>query len=314
MASQSREEISHISRERRKSVFTEPYDPEEDPDPQNRVVYPKTAEQREKIKSAITETWLLKTLESDEIEEVIDAIYTLPVKKGDKIIEQGQPGENFYIIESGNYDVYVAAKENVTPSKKVSSYIGTGSFGEIALLCNLPRTATVVATSNGSLWAVDRQTFRRIVIRRAYEKREYHKELLNGCSLFKTLKDYEQFKILDAFDIKRYKVGDLILSQGDNPDGMYFIKEGVVKIIFKDGTTKKDYVLATLKKNDYFGEMALLNSKPRSASAVAQTSVTTAFLATDDFERLLGSCKEIMMRNVKVYEENMKKAVTKPGA
>ena len=48
---------------------------------------------------------------------------------------------------SGSYDIYVAGK-------RVGSYDDTGSFGELALMYNQPRAATIIATSPGSLWAM----------------------------------------------------------------------------------------------------------------------------------------------------------------
>ncbi len=65
------------------------------------------------------------------------------VKPGDGVIKQGDPGDYFYIIDHGKYDVL----KRVGPEeKKVFFYDGKGSFGELALMYNCPRAATVVVS------------------------------------------------------------------------------------------------------------------------------------------------------------------------
>ena len=57
-------------------------------------------------------------------------------------------------LSSGTYDIYVDIEGS---PKCVGSYDGQGSFGELALMYNMPRAATIVATSEGNLWAMVRR-------------------------------------------------------------------------------------------------------------------------------------------------------------
>jgi cAMP-dependent protein kinase regulator len=77
--------------------------------------------------------------------------------------------------------------EGEAEPKHVSSYDNAGSFGELALMYNMPRAATVQAESEGSLWAMDRQTFRRIVLKNAYLKRKIYMSLIESVPMLKTL-------------------------------------------------------------------------------------------------------------------------------
>ena len=68
-----------------------------------------------------------------------DIILSMVEKKtaaGDVIINEGEDGDNFYVIEKGTYDAF---KEN----KKIFSYDNKGAFGELALMYNCPRAATI---------------------------------------------------------------------------------------------------------------------------------------------------------------------------
>lgn len=67
------------------------------------------------------------------------------------------------------------------------TYENKGSFGELALLYNMPRAATIKAKSDGLLWAMDRQIFRRIVLKSAFKKRKMYEELIEVVPMLKTL-------------------------------------------------------------------------------------------------------------------------------
>lgn len=69
----------------------------------------------------------------------------------------------------------------------VHTYAGSGSFGELALMYNMPRAASVRAQSPGALWAMDRHTFRRILLKSAFKKRKLYEELLDKVPMLKAL-------------------------------------------------------------------------------------------------------------------------------
>jgi hypothetical protein len=74
------------------------------------------------------------------------------VPAGDVVVRTGDPGSRFYVIESGRVDVTVGGVE-------VRELGAGGWFGEIALLHDVPRTATVTALTDVSLWVLDRESF-----------------------------------------------------------------------------------------------------------------------------------------------------------
>ena len=85
---------------RRKSVFAETYDPEaEDDSEEQSVIYPKTDLQRRTLKEAVKEILLFRSLEFEQLNEVLDAMFEYKVSTGDYIIRQGDDGDNFYVVE-----------------------------------------------------------------------------------------------------------------------------------------------------------------------------------------------------------------------
>ena len=91
-------------------------------------------------------------LPASALEQLADRMTEVPVQAGEQIVRQGQPGDLFYVIEDGTVEVAVDGQ----PAHE----LGRGeSFGEIALLRNVPRTATVTARTDVLLYALDRSTF-----------------------------------------------------------------------------------------------------------------------------------------------------------
>lgn len=140
---------------------------------------------------------------------------------------------------------------------------------------NMPRAATIKAISEGSLWAMDRQTFRRILLKSAFKKRKMYETLIENVPMLKTLQSYERMNLADALVPKTYQPGDRIIKQNDVADGMYFLEEGTVIISVLDDSGK-EVEINRLGKGGYFGELALVTHRPRAASAFADGDVKLA--------------------------------------
>jgi len=215
-----------------------------------------------------------------------------------KVIQQGDQGDFFYVVESGSFDVYVnpAGAIQAGPEglgDKVATIKSGGSFGELALMYNAPRAATVVsAEANCTLWALDRVTFRRIIMDSAFQRRRLYEEFLEGVPLLSTLDPYERSKVADALETQKYPPGATIIKEGDAGEAFYLLESGEAEA-YKSGSEQP---VKSYKKGDYFGELALLNDAPRAASIVAKTEVKVATLGKDGFQRLLGPVESIMRR------------------
>jgi cAMP-dependent protein kinase regulator len=87
------------------------------------------------------------------------------VQPGEIIIKEGEQGDYFYAVDQGKF---IASKDGA----QKFIYDGTGSFGELALLYNSKRAATVVAETEGVLWALDRRSFRALVVGSMQQRRK----------------------------------------------------------------------------------------------------------------------------------------------
>jgi cAMP-dependent protein kinase regulator len=214
------------------------------------------------------------------------------------VISQGDQGDYFYVVEKGSFDVYVNPSGTLASGPEgLGSKVGTiesgGSFGELALMYNAPRAATVISAENSCLlWSLDRVTFRRILMDSTFQRRRLYENFLEDVPILSTLNKYERSKIADALETQTLPAGTVIIKEGDAGEAFYLLETGEAEA-YKIGVqgAVKQY-----QKGDYFGELALLNDAPRAASVISKTEVKVAALSKDGFQRLLGPVESIMRR------------------
>jgi len=150
-----------------------------------------------------------------------------------------------------------------------------------------------VSAETCTLWALDRVTFRRILMDAAFARRRMYEGFLSEVPLLQTLLTYERSKVADALETVKHKAGDVIIKEGEPGENFFILEDGIAEV-YRDDTKG---CVKTYGKGDYVGELALLNDAPRAASVIAKTDVKVARLGKDGFARLLGSLEGIMRRN-----------------
>jgi cAMP-dependent protein kinase regulator len=208
-------------------------------------VIPKTLKQADNIRQSVIHNFLFKHMDEEHYQDVVNAMQEKSVQAGETIIEQGAVGDFFYVVESGNLDCFIG-------DEKVTSYGGGGSFGELALMYNAPRAATIVATSESVLWALDRVTFRTILMENTAHKRKIYESFLEEVPLLKSLEVYERHKIADSLESIYIPDGEHVILQGDIGDQFYIIESGSA-IVYKADSNGDQQVVNQLGRGAYFG-------------------------------------------------------------
>lgn len=103
--------------------------------------------------------------------------------------------------------------------------------------------------------------------------------------LFKTLEPDDLQRLVDATRPVTYEPGTDIVEVGDPGHSLYIILEGEVQVLYP--SRSQDFELARLSTGEFFGEMALLNDKPRSATVRAMGPVKALALDKEEFHRIL---------------------------
>ena len=119
------------------------------------------------------------------------------------------------------------------------------------------------------------------------------RSLLKNTRIFARLSNRELDSIDRIVYRRDYGAGETVFHQGDPGIGMYIIQQGIISIV----QMPAEHHLADLKEGDFFGEIALLNETPRSASAIAKSDCLLLCVSQPD---LLGLFKRNPKLGVKV--------------
>jgi len=257
----------------------------------NQEINPTNKNQIDWILECVSDNLLFLKLDREQKEKVVKRMRLITVKNGENLIKQGDTNaQTFYVTESGSFDIYV-------DSVKVGEYKRGGCFGELALLYDSPRAATILATSVSKVWEVSRSVLR-YEIQQAYKaKNASTLKFLKRVELFKPLLNNELMLISDALETVQYKKGDVILKEGEDGDKFYIIKKGQVLWSKKNGES------GDLNKPQFFGERALRTKDKRAATITVKSDFAILYeMTSKDFNELLGPVIEIVDDKIATYK------------
>jgi CRP-like cAMP-binding protein len=261
-------------------------------------VVDKPADIRQMLLGIVSSNVLFSSYTYDEHNAIVDAFDTKKVGTDEFVIRQGESGDNFYVIESGAFDVFV--KNASGEPQKVGNTLGKGNaFGELALMYNTPRAASIKSLGEGVVWTIDRHTYRQIVVQYKYLRNKQYLGFLKeveimGKKLGNMMTEVELEKMVISLEREVFQPGDAIIRQGNTGDHFYIIAEGDVGVFKTDQKTMDEKKLTVLHKGAYFGEQALLKEDVRQASCIAEGRVICLTLAREDFIEMMGSIEDMV--------------------
>ena len=209
---------------------------------------------------------------------------------GDRIITEGEVGDTFYMLADG----VVSISKRIAGRETALAELHEGAvFGEMALVSNEPRTATVTALGEVALLSLSRRDLERharalesvTLALKKFTRGRFLANLAATSPLFSRLARDERRPLLRRFQAKTVFAGDIIIEEGEPSRGLYLVLRGECEVT-KQGP-KGEARLATLKSGDVFGEMALLRESATTATVTAKQDGEVLFLAKQDFEPMI---------------------------
>lgn len=240
----------------------------------------------------------------------------LEFPEGYELIRQGDLGDQAWLVENGKLEVVQTTPEGV----RSLAIIGRGAIvGEMALIDHGLRSASVFARTDVSCIELSRAMFEQLIrqcqplasylleslvaaIRRVYGLPQDERAF--GSSEIRSMRNNE--KILDR---RVYCEGYRFFSQGDPGVSAYLVQTGLVAIRRTVGTHEEE--LAQLGTGRIFGELALLQSAPRLASAVALDRTVCEVIRKDQFDKVIASMPPILRALTKIYMTQLSTAAKK---
>lgn len=186
-------------KKKRKAVFSNPaavFEQESFVPPR----YEKSESERVKIKNALMTNMLTKKLSDDSINTLIAAFQKKNFKKDDVIITYGEEGKEYFVLESGvlSCQVFDEETKEVTFTKTITE---GSAFGELALLYQTPRSATITSLTDCTTWVLDQMTFKTVIMSSAVKERNIRLNFVDNIKVFEKMSRYEKIKLLDGLQV-----------------------------------------------------------------------------------------------------------------
>ncbi|XP_061610499.1 cGMP-dependent protein kinase 2 isoform X3 [Phyllopteryx taeniolatus] len=217
------------------------------------------------IVKAIQKNDFLSRLDDEQIAMMVDLLETFDVSRGGEVIKEGSEGNSMYIVAAGELIVTQAGRDLRTLTRG-------DVFGELAILYNCKRTATVKAKTEVRLWCMERQTYRTIITNKSKKKREQLLGFLKTSRTLKDLNDVQLSKIIDSMEEVKYQNKDVIVREGAEANTFYIILKGEVLVTKSVNGLQKQ--IRRMGKGEHFGEQALIREVLRTATCAADGPVT----------------------------------------
>uniref|UniRef100_A0A7E4ZST1 cGMP-dependent protein kinase n=1 Tax=Panagrellus redivivus TaxID=6233 RepID=A0A7E4ZST1_PANRE len=247
----------------------------------------KSAGSKQLIRDAVQKNDFLRQLAKEQVIELVECMFEMRARAGQWVIQEGEPGDRLFVVAEGQLQV---SREGQALGK-----IGPGTvMGELAILYNCTRTASVQAITDVSLWVLDRSVFQMITMRLGMERHAQLMNFLNKVSIFENLTEDRISKMADVMDQDYYAGGNHIIREGEKGDTFFVINSGQVRVTqFIDGEPEPREI-RVLKQGDFFGEKALLGEEVRTANVIAMNpGVEVLTLDRESFLKLIGDLEAL---------------------
>lgn len=263
-------------------------------------VFDKTPEQEIMLTARVKGIAFMAHLGEKDVNTLVRAFSLMEFTPGAVLMEQGAAGDNFFVLEDGVCDV------NIEGVGKVAEKNGQGEanfVGELALLYDAPRSATIVAQTPVKSWALDRTTFKTIMQSSAIKQNSASVGFIESVKLFESLSPMEKMQMADALKPVSFAEGELIIKEGDVGNAFYIVEDGEV-ICTKNKAGVEVEVSDRLGRGAFFGELALLSHDTRQASVKAVSAVSALMVDRATFKRVLGPLEDILKAHQSSYTKS----------
>lgn len=194
----------------------------------------KTLSEKHRIADAIKTSVMFRNITDDQREMIFGVMEPISVKAGTWIIKQGSFGDRFYIIDDGKFEVRIVGdgdRDDGTGGALIHVYDGSVAkhshpcFGELALMYSAPRSASIIARTDGHLWGLHRSAFRQVLAQAQGTRKELMKTLA-GIPMFSELDESDIKNLAGSFIEIAFGRGENIIEQGHIGDSMFVITSG----------------------------------------------------------------------------------------
>ena len=233
----------------------------------------------------LAQTPLFAGLSRDALESLVAELELVRLARGETLFYEGDPGDALYVIVEGELAVQAEGPPRVEMAR-----LGAGAFiGEVALMTDQPRSATVTATADCELLRIDRETLAHVLATHgevlAAVLRFVRDRLVDRWTrtspLFRPFDAGERAQLASRFKFLEVSAGSTLLAAGARPDGLYIVLAGSFAVR-RDGVQ-----VATIGPGELIGETVLLSGGVLKSEVIARGKSLALCLPAADFRELI---------------------------
>ncbi len=222
------------------------------------------------------------------------------VKDNAVLVAEGEPGRAAHVVITGTVKV---VKRREDGHQTTLARLGEGElFGEMALVTQSPRVASVVADGTVDVFELPLSVLEELgpdaaALQAALSRQVCDRMVRNLMSLspvFRVLPAERRGELMSRFQSKLMEPDEDIISEGQQGRGLFVILDGQVQVTLRKGGHK--HVLNWLREGDIFGEISLVKQTPATATCTATRRTMVMFLPREDFNELTRDYPEVVAK------------------
>jgi cAMP-dependent protein kinase regulator len=236
-------------------------------------VVPKTDAVKQQIRELLIGIFMFKNLEEKDMQTILNSMEVKEFAKDDMVITQDDDGDELFIVGNGSLNCFKRFS-GTNKDTFLKQYQKGEVFGELALLYNLPRAASIQANQDSVLYSLNRDCFNNIVKESAMKNRLRYEEFLSQVEVLQSLDTYERSKLCDCLTITDYNKDQYVIKEGEKGNTFFLVLEGTAVAMKWNQNTLQEEEVYNYNEKMYFGELSLLRDQPRAASIIAKVSLS----------------------------------------
>lgn len=251
------------------------------------------------LSQVLKKHFIFVTLQESEHDVIFEALGSIEFKSGEVVFSQGEKGESCYFIQSGSYSVEIDGKalKRLGPND---------TFGELAILYHMARSATITCVEAGELWQMDKSSFRSCIEKLSSTQHMRAETFFKSDHNFSGLPAADLKLLARACSVQQFNDGDEILREGEVGNWMFIIISGKVVATDEKLTELFERVGCIL------GSLGLIYGKRQSIGAKAKGAVTCLGLARSSIGQLTDRIEDVLRRCA--FKDLLRSLKRKPDA
>jgi cAMP-dependent protein kinase regulator len=242
---------------------------------------------KERSESPVPELPLFGALEASGLRALLSCFALRELDAGATVVRQGDAGQEAFVIVRGLCE----ARRESGDGSTVLATLGAGAmFGEMSLVSDAPRAASVIALEPTLLLVAERAALEAVALHEPAIGRALGRHcedrmlanLVRHSSVLSSLPPAQRGELIARFERRSLVRGDRLVQQGQDADGLYLLASGQVQVRAKDESGEAT-VLAQLGAGEVVGEISLVLRRPATADVIALSPTIALVLPRDAF-------------------------------